>query len=90
MEKLKGLLGKLDGLKSVLGLLGIVAYYALPNFGVNVPEVVLKVSSGLAGVGLLHKLEKGTALFSKVLDVAGKVLEVAKKTEEKLKEGEKK
>jgi hypothetical protein len=93
LEKLKGFAGKLDGFKSVLGLLAVVAYYACPQFGVHLPDIVLKLGSGLAGVGLGHKLEKATGLLSKGLDIAVKALDVAKKTEDKLnekEEGEKK
>ena len=79
-NKMGNLLQKVDGLKSVLGLLGVVAYYASPAFGgPKLPDVVLTVSSGIAGVGLAAKLEKGTGLVSKGLDVAHKVLEVLQK-----------
>ncbi len=92
LEKLKGLLGKMDGAKSILGLLGVVAYYTAPNFGVHLPDMVLKISSGLAGVGLAHKLEKGAGLLTKVLTVLTAAKGVADKTQEELKkkEGEQK
>src|SRR6185295_19609090 len=92
LDKVKGVLGKLDGLKSVLGLLAVVAYYACPQFGVHLPDFVLKLGSGLAGVGLMHKLEKATGLLAKVLDVLLKVKTVADQTQEELKkkEGEQK
>ena len=88
LEKLKGALSKMDGAKSILGLLGIVAYYTLPKFGISVPDAVLNISTGLAGVGFAHKLEKATGMLSKGLAIAATVLDVAKKTEDKLKEKE--
>ena len=75
MDKLKGLLGKLDGAKSLTGLLMVTAYYALPQFGIHVPDVVLKIGSGLAGVGLAAKLEKGTEIITKGLVIARKVID---------------
>lgn len=89
-SKMGNLLQKLDGLKSVAGLLMITAYYAGPKFGVQVPDVVLKIGTGLAGVGLVHKLEKGTGILTKGLEVAGKGLDVLKNVVDTLskKEGE--
>lgn len=86
------ILGKLDGLKSVVGLFMVTGYYAAPQFGVQVPDVVLQIGSGLAGIGLVHKLEKGVGLLTKGLDIAIKVCEVSKKVIEALnkKEEEKK
>lgn len=81
---------KVDGLKSTAGLLAIVAYYALPQFGIKAPEAVLTVGSGLAGIGFAHKLEKATGLLSKGLDIAIKVLEVAKQVLAALKAKEEK
>lgn len=76
MDKIKGLLSKVDGLKSVTGLLVVVAYYAVPSFGgPHLPDVVLKIGMSLAGVGLAAKLEKGTAVVSKVLVVAHKIID---------------
>ena len=75
MDKVKAVLGKLDGLKSITGLLMVVAYYALPQFGIHAPDVVLKIGSTLAGVGFAAKLEKGTAAVSKVLVVAHKIID---------------
>ncbi len=90
LEKVKAGLAKLDGLKSVLGLLGMVVYYAGPSFGLHVPDVVLHISTGLAGVGLAHKLEKGTGILTKVLGYLTIAKDVADKTQEELnkKEGE--
>lgn len=85
LDKVKGLLGKLDGLKSTLGLLGVVAYYVAPQFGLHLPDVVLNVSSGLAGVGIAMKLEKGLGFLTKALDILGKVVAVAKSVVEALK-----
>jgi hypothetical protein len=83
-SKMGKLLGKLDGVKSVAGLLMITAYYALPQFGIQVPEVVLNVGTGIAGLGLAHKLEKGVGLLSKGLDIGIKVLTVSKAVLEQL------
>ncbi len=70
LNKLKATLGGLDGMKSVLGLLMVVSYYALPTYaGVKVPDFVLKTGTSLAAVGLVHKIEKGTGIVSKGLDV---------------------
>jgi len=77
---MKGILGKLDGVKSVAGLLMVVAYYVVPGFtGHSVPDQVLHIGSGLAGVGLIAKLEKGTALLSKGIGAAHKALDIADK-----------
>lgn len=71
------LLAKLDGLKSVVGLLMVVAYYATPAFGGPVlPDVVLKVGGSIASVGLAAKLEKGTGLLTEGLTYAHKLLDV--------------
>jgi hypothetical protein len=78
-NKMGSLLQKLDGVKSVVGLLMVVAYYAAPQFGVAVPDVVLKIGSGIASIGLAHKLEKGAGLLTKGIDIAGKALDVLKK-----------
>lgn len=78
LDKIKGLLTKFDGLKSTLGLLGVVAYYVAPQFGLHLPDVVLNVSSGLAGVGIAMKLEKGLGFLTKALDVLGKAVDVSK------------
>lgn len=85
MNKLKELLGKLDGYKSLFGLLGVVGYYGAQAAGVNPPSVVLETSVGLLGVGLVHKLDKATGIIKKVLPFLGAVLEIMdkKKEEEK-------
>lgn len=88
MEKLKLLWAKMDGIKSIAGLVGIVAYYASPKFGLQLPEAVLNISAGMAGVGVLHKIEKATGMLGKVLDILLLLKDVSKKTEEKLKEKE--
>lgn len=88
LDKIKAGLAKLDGLKSVLGLLGVVVYYAAPSFGLHVPDAVLKVSSGLAGVGLMHKLEKGTGLLNKVVSILTAVKVVADKVNDEMKKKE--
>ena len=72
--KMGNLMQKLDGLKSVAGLLMVVAYYALPNWGVHVPDVVLKIGTGVASAGLAHKIEKGTGLVSMALDAVKSAL----------------
>jgi hypothetical protein len=85
LDKVKGVLGKLDGLKSTLGLLGVVVYYVAPQFGLHIPDVVLSISTGLAGVGIAMKLEKGLGMLTKALDILGKVVDVSKKVVEALK-----
>lgn len=89
MDKIKGLLGKLDGFKSVAGLLMVVAYFALPQYtSVKVPDMVLNMGTGLAGLGLSMKLEKGLGLLTKALDVLGRVINVLKAVVEALKKKE--
>lgn len=77
LKKLGGNMGsniwdKLDGTKTITGLLMIIAYYALPHWDVQVPNVVLDLGIGWAGVGLAHKLDKTTGLLSILLDVLTK------------------
>lgn len=93
LDKMKGMLGHMDGLKSTMGLLMVVAYYALPQYThIHVPDMVLNMGAGMAGLGLAHKLEKGTALLTKGLDILTKVLQIMKATLEALnkKQGESK
>src|SRR5690348_13210867 len=86
LEKLNGLLGKFDGLKSVLGLLMILSYYIAPHFGVNVPEAVLNAGYGFLGVGLVHKLDKATDLIKKGLPILAAVIALLdKKKQEEVK-----
>lgn len=79
MEKLKGLLQKLDGYKSLLGLLGVVGYFGAKAYGVNPPEAVLNTSYGLLGVGLVSKLDKATGVVRKVLPILTAVLDLLEK-----------
>lgn len=79
MEKLKSLLGKLDGVKSLLGLLGVAGYYAAEAYGVHPPETILNVSYGMLGVGLVSKLDKATGIVRKVLPVLTTVLDLLEK-----------
>ena len=84
MDKLKGFLGKLDGVKSLLGLFGIVGYYGAKAYNVEVPEIVLTTSYGLLGIGLAHKLNKGTDILKKVLPILSSIIALLdKKKEEK-------
>ena len=75
-SKISAMLAKLDGLKSVLGLLMVVGYYVAPQFGVAVPDIVLKLGTGMASVGLAMKLEKGLGLLTKVIGYLQKALAV--------------
>lgn len=60
---------KLDGYKSIAGLIIVVAYYILPQYtNIHVPEFVYKLGLGIASAGLAHKVEKGTGVISKILD----------------------
>lgn len=84
LEKMKLLVGKLDGIKSGLGLVGVLGYYAAQAYGLNPPEAVLTTSFGLLGVGLVHKLEKATGIIKIILPVLGSVIATLdKKKEEK-------
>ena len=69
LEKLKTGMAKMDGWKSTVGLLMVVAYYALPQWGIHVPDAVLKIGSGWAALGLAHKLDKATGLLTVVLQI---------------------
>lgn len=82
LDKVKGVLGKLDGLKSLFGLLGVVGYYGAQAYGLNPPSVVLNTSYGLLGVGLVHKLDKASDVLQKVLPVLSNVLDVFNKKKE--------
>lgn len=79
MDKLNGILGKLDGYKSLLGLLGVVGYYGAKAYGVNPPEAVLNASYGMLGVGLVSKLDKATGIVRKVLPILTSVLDLLEK-----------
>lgn len=85
MTKLQAMLGKFDGLKSLLGLLGVVGYYGAQAYGLNPPDPILKVSYGLLGVGMVHKLDKATDIIAKALPALSKILDAfnKKKEEEK-------
>ena len=82
LEKMNGMLGKLDGAKSYLGLLGVVGYYGAQAYGLNPPEAVLNVSYGLLGVGVVHKLDKATGIVKKVLPILASVLAALDKKKE--------
>lgn len=84
--KMKKLWEKLSGYKSLLGLLGIVLYFGLKQFGIELPEVVLEASYGLLGVGLVHKLDKATSIVTKVIEVLGAVLKLMEKKKEENKD----
>ena len=78
MDKVKAMWDKLDGVKSVLGLLAVVAYYVCPAVGgPKLPDILLKIGTAMAGVGLAAKLEKGVGLLSKVIEYVKKGLDVA-------------
>lgn len=62
-------MAKLDGTKSITGLLMIIGYYAGPSFGIKVPEIFLQIGTVWAGVGLGHKLEKATGIVSTIAQV---------------------
>ncbi len=66
---------KLDGTKSITGLLLIIAYYALPQFGVKVPDIFLKIGITWAGVGMAHKFDKATGLISAFANALAKTNE---------------
>lgn len=86
MEKVKQLLDKMDGWKSVTGLLMVVAYYTTPKWNIQLPDIVLQIGAAWAGVGMAHKLDKATGILSAVLNVltaTNKSVNEAKKEEEK-------
>lgn len=86
MDKIKGLLQKLDGYKSLLGLLGVVGYYIAQGFGLHVPAMVLTTSYGMLGVGLVGKLDKATRIVRMALPILTTVLDALEK---KKQEGDK-
>ena len=55
---MKGVIGKLDGYKTYLGIGLLVAYTILANNGVELGTDVLTAIYGLIGIGLVHKTEK--------------------------------
>lgn len=62
----KGIWSKLDGTKSITGLVMIIAYYVGPQFGVKIPDIFLQVGIAWAGVGFAHKFDKTTGIISAV------------------------
>ena len=79
---------KVSGYKSLLGLLGIVLFYGLKQFGVNLPDMALEGAYGLLGVGLVHKLGKATNIVTKVMEALGSVLKLMEKKKEEEKKDE--
>jgi len=80
VDKIKAVFAKLDGLKTVIGLVVVVAYYVVPQFvNVSIPDVVLKIGEGLVGVGLAAKMEKGVGILTKVIEYTKKGLDIAQK-----------
>ncbi len=58
---------KLDGTKSITGLLMIITYYVAPKFNVHIPDIFLQVGMAWAGVGFLHKFDKSTSILTAVM-----------------------
>lgn len=75
VNQMGAFLQKFDGLKTILGVLTVTAYFALPYFGITPPHPVLTTGLTLAGVGITHKFEKAFGLVSKILGIAHKVLD---------------
>lgn len=73
------LISKLDGTKTITGLLLIIAYYALPHYGIHPPEVVLSIGMAWAGLGFVHKLDKATGVLSSLADALTKTKDVINK-----------
>lgn len=69
LDKMKQGMAKLDGWKSVIGLLMVTAYYAAPTWNVHLPDAVLKIGGTLAAGGLAHKLDKATNILTVILQV---------------------
>ncbi len=69
LEKLKAGMAHMDGLKTTIGLLMVVAYYALPQFNIHLPDAVLKIGSGWAALGMAHKLDKATNILTVILQI---------------------
>lgn len=86
--RVKNLWEKLSGYKSLLGLLGIVLYFGLKQFGINLPEPVLEGAYGLLGVGLVHKLDKATSIVTKTITALGDILNLLNKKKEEEKKDE--
>ncbi len=66
---------KLDGTKSITGLLMIIAYYVGPQFKVQVPDIFLKIGIAWAGVGFAHKFDKATNILTAVMTALNKTNE---------------
>lgn len=66
---------KLDGTKSITGLLMIIAYYAGPSFKIQVPDIFLKIGIAWAGVGFIHKFDKATSILTAVMTALNKTNE---------------
>lgn len=69
LEKLKNGMAKMDGMKSTAGLLMVVAYYVAPKWNIHLPDIVLKMGSAWAAVGLAHKLDKATGVLTVILQI---------------------
>lgn len=69
LDKLKNGMVKMDGWKSITGLLMVVAYYTAPKWNVHLPDFVLQIGSVWAGIGMAHRLDKATGILSTVLQV---------------------
>lgn len=66
---------KLDGTKSITGLLMIIAYYVGPQFKIHVPDIFLKIGIAWAGVGFAHKFDKATNILTAVMTALNKTNE---------------
>ena len=44
--------------KTLIGSVGLVVCYVLTYYGIHVPDIAYKASEALAGLGIVHKLEK--------------------------------
>lgn len=75
VNQMSAFLQKFDGLKTILGLSVVTAYFALPYFGIQAPHVILTTGLTLTGVGVTHKFEKAFGLVTKVLLIGHKVLD---------------
>jgi hypothetical protein len=67
----------LDGYKSIIGLIGCIAYGVLKYFQVPVPDEVFVVFSGILGIGIVHKGQK----VEEAMKALNAALEEAKKPE---------
>lgn len=83
LDKIKTGMAKMDGWKSIVGLLMVTAYYAAPTWKVHLPDAVLEIGSAWAALGMAHKLDKATGILTVVLQILTATKETVNAQEKK-------